>query len=80
MSALEADRILGALACFAPEETARIFEAIAHHSAKDTVHGEMAELVKDADVLQHILYNPARKADRPRSERLERVLRELGLA
>ncbi len=79
LSALEAERILGALACFAPEETARICEAITHHSAKDAVHGEMAELLKDADLLQHYLCNPALEANRPRSERLERVFRELSL-
>jgi uncharacterized protein len=59
LSAQEAKRILAELGCFTQDEIAIVCEAISRHSAKDKVDGEMAELLKDADVFQHCLYNPA---------------------
>ena len=59
LSAGEAERILGELGCFIQDEIAVVCEAISRHSAKDKVDGEMAEMLKDADVFQHYLYNPA---------------------
>jgi uncharacterized protein len=59
LSAREAERILTELGCFTQGEIAAVCEAISRHSAKDEVDGEMAELLKDADVFQHYLYNPA---------------------
>lgn len=52
-----ARQILSRLGCFAESEIVTICEAIAHHSFKDAVHGAYDELLKDADVLQHHLYN-----------------------
>jgi uncharacterized protein len=77
LSAREAERILGEMGSFRPDEIAAICGAIARHSAKADRDGDMAELLKDADVLQHHLYNPALgKAHR---ERLARIFAELGL-
>jgi uncharacterized protein len=59
LSAGEAERILSELGCFTQDEIAVVCKAISCHSAKDRVDGEMAELLKDADVFQHCLYNPA---------------------
>jgi uncharacterized protein len=64
LSAGEAERILAKLGCFTQDEITVVCEAISHHSAKDRVDGEMSELLKDADVFQHYLYNPALIEDR----------------
>ena len=60
-------------------EINEVCTAIARHSAKDVKDGALAELIKDADVLQHYLYNPslARRQDPHRAQRLENVLKEL---
>jgi len=79
LSALEAGRILRDTGCFAVGEIAVVCDAIEHHSAKDRIDGEMAELLKDADVFQHYLYNPALGAVQPENPRLRKVCAELGL-
>jgi uncharacterized protein len=56
-SAVLAQQILTDLDCFAEGEIATICGAIAHHRIKDQVHDAYDELLKDADVLQHTLYN-----------------------
>ncbi len=58
-SAKRARQVLASLDAFASEEIECIVSAISHHSDKDAVHGPYDELLKDADVLQHDLYNPA---------------------
>ncbi len=80
LSALEADRILAGLGCFTPAEREEVCRAIARHGAKERVDGKLDELLKDADMLQHYLYNPALKPDFLQSDRLQRVWRELSLA
>lgn len=79
LSALEARRLLGALGLFAPHETDAICQAILHHRAKGEVHAPMDELLKDADVLQHDLYNPGLKPHAGEERRLAAVRAELGL-
>jgi uncharacterized protein len=74
----EARRILDA-AGFAPAEIKAICTAIERHSDKETIHGELDELLKDADVLQHYLYNPALKAILREDVRGVKILDELGL-
>jgi uncharacterized protein len=78
-SAREAEKILAGLDCFSPEEIASICGAIARHSAKAERDGEMTELLKDADVLQHYLYNPALGPQAHDGKRLARILYELGM-
>ena len=58
-SALEAEEILRRAGGFSREEIDAVCLAISTHSAKDQRDGELAELLKDADVIQHYLYNPA---------------------
>ena len=75
LSGVEAETILNEVGGFAPEEIALICDVISRHSAKGEVGGAMAELLKDADVLQHFLYNPS-STPIPGS-RLEKVLGEI---
>lgn len=76
LSAREADRILGELGGFADEERRIIGSAITHHSDKDALHDPMDELLKDADVLQHYLYNTSLPVAPSRRRRLSAVLSE----
>ena len=76
-SAVQAERILTEIGCFTPAEIELVRDAIAMHAAKDAVDGDMAECLKDADVLQHHLCNPGLKSNFP--ERLKSVLAELDL-
>ena len=43
---------------FTQEEIVAVCNAIAHHSDKDIEHAPLDEVLKDADVLSHSLYNP----------------------
>ena len=91
LGAAEAEKILSALGSFTADEIRTICGAIARHSNKESVDGETAELLKDADVLQHYLYNPLEYEasltkyepknglKSMRLQRLENVLRELGV-
>jgi hypothetical protein len=56
-------------------------ELVSHHAAEDLQGGAMAKLIKDADVLQHFLYNPALVGNPALkwSERLDSILVELGV-
>jgi uncharacterized protein len=56
-SADQALRILLEAGSFAAEEMEAICAAIRRHSDKGAVHGPLDELLKDADVWQHYLYN-----------------------
>jgi uncharacterized protein len=79
LSALEAERILGELGRFTAAEIAAICQAISRHRAKGEIDGDVDELLKDADVLQHYLYNPGFTAPPKEKPRLESVLTELGV-
>lgn len=91
LGAPEAERILKATGRFASEEIRIVCGAISRHNDKDACDGEMDELLKDADVLQHCLHNPALMIKlcglrreyppetAPRARRMKRVFDELGL-
>lgn len=51
---------------------------VLHHGDKGQVHGDL-ELLKDADVLQHYLYNTSLERDGRVLARLVKVLDELGV-
>ena len=72
-SAIEAERLLAAQGDFTPAEIAAVAHAIALHSDKSPGGGPLAELLKDADVLQHYLYNPALPSHAHHQARLERL-------
>ena len=57
--ALEAEKILQMVGGYTQKEIDKVCQAISKHSAKDEEDEELAELLKDADVIQHYLYNPA---------------------
>jgi uncharacterized protein len=73
------------LGSFSEAEIEQVCTAAAAHTDKQRVEDSaMAELLKDADVLQHYLYNPQifmdRFSDRAANmNRLARVLAELGI-
>lgn len=79
LGALEAERILRDSGSFTPDEIAVVCEAIFHHRDKETYHDKMSELLKDADVLQHYLYNPAQRVEPDEQQRLLCILDELGI-
>ena len=81
-SSLEARHILNATNEFTQAEITEICEAIAQHSTKGERDGLLSELIKDADVAQHFLYNPILVGSPAPSweQRLNKVLSELGLA
>ena len=56
-----------------------ICAAIARHRIKDQVHGAYDELLKDADVLQHTLYNTQLPPIGKERARLSALWRELGI-
>lgn len=81
-SAIEAETILRNAKSFTHTEIRNICDAIAHHRRKQT-HDDsrLSELLKDADVLQHYLYNPT-LPDNPAlkwPQRLQNTLDELGI-
>ena len=76
-SALLAARLLGEMEAYSEAEVAAVSEAITLHSAKGQTDGPLAELLKDADVLQHYLYNPVLRDDPARTPRLQSLLAEL---
>ena len=80
-SALEAKEILRRVGGYAPKEIEEICKAISKHSAKDEEDGELSELIKDADVLQHHLYNPGlpKKPESYWRQRLNKTLAELAI-
>lgn len=79
LSALEAERILRESDEYTCEEISVIRSAIRSHSAKDRVDDEWCELLKDADVLQHHLYNPLLPVHEKHSERLKSLFSELNM-
>lgn len=74
-----AREILNGLGDFEAEEIDRICDAVYHHSSKRVRHSTFAEVLKDADVMQHCLYDPTMPAVRNDWERYERLKRELEL-
>jgi len=75
----EAEKILRAMGLYSDEEILIITEAISTHSKKRIIHeSPYAELLKDADVLDHCLYNPDYPVIEKEQTRYENLLIELG--
>lgn len=68
-----AREILEGLKIFSEEETASICTAIYRHSDKEIIQNGLDEILKDADVLQHVLYNPLFEVKETERERYERL-------
>jgi uncharacterized protein len=77
-SAARAEELLRGIQDFTPAEREAICRAIAVHSAKAQIDGTVAELLKDADVLQWYFVSPGTPEIHERTPRLQSVLRELG--
>lgn len=66
--------ILKPLKLFTEPEENMICSAIYHHSDKSERHGSLDEILKDADVMQHVLYNPlfdVKESEQPRFDDLK---------
>jgi len=77
--ALLARSILNEMNITDDKETDIICTAIHNHSSKAKVHGEYDELLKDADVLQHCLYNTQIPPSMKDEERFRKLLAEFSL-
>lgn len=69
--------ILDSMDIFDEEEKRLICTAIYNHSDKTDVHGDLDEILKDADVLQHVLYNPLKAIRQHERIRYESLREEL---
>ena len=63
---------------FSEAETEKICAAIHFHSDKKHTHGPLEEILKDADVMQHCLFDPGHVAKKEQ-ERFENLRKEFGL-
>ena len=77
--AVLAKEILISLNITNEEETNLICDAIYSHSDKDILHSNFTEILIDADVMQHCLYNPAFEIAPHERARFERLKSEFGL-
>ena len=78
--AVMAREILESLQITDDDETEMICTAIYTHSDKGSVHSGFDEVLKDADVFQHCLYNPAVEIQAPeRKKRFEALKLEFGI-
>ena len=77
--AVLAKEIMQETGLFSEEEMNMIFQAIYHHSDKDTVDSPFDEVLKDADVLQHCLIMPLVEAAPHEAERYSHLKKELGI-
>lgn len=75
-----ARQLLLELGAFATEEIDTIATAISRHSRKEKVHEPYDEVLKDADVLHHRLYNTRLPAKADEDERYRKVMLEMGTA
>lgn len=73
-----ARKILDSMNIFADDEIDAVCGAIYNHSSKDTEHSPFDEVLIDADVLQHCLYDPTHVAPHERA-RFEKLKIEFGI-
>lgn len=78
-SSVEAERILEMTHAFSRQEIDMVCTAISRHSSKAQIDGEMDEILKDADELQHWLRNPLENYFFEKA-RIPRLIEELGLS
>jgi predicted hydrolase (HD superfamily) len=78
--AILAGEILTLLRITNDEETKMICDAIYTHSEKGAVHSDFNEILIDADVFQHCLYNPMFEIMAHEKNRYERLKLEFGIA
>jgi len=74
-----AREILTSLQSFAGDEIDMICTAIHNHSSKGSKHSSFDEVLIDADVLQHCLYNPLFDVAEHEKQRYENLILEFDL-
>lgn len=74
-----AREILQSSGLFEAEEIDMVCTAVYYHSSKREIHDAFSEMLKDADVMQHCLYDPTVPAVRNDWVRYEKLKKEFGL-
>lgn len=74
----QAKGLLEALQLYSNEEIGIITAAISRHSDKHLIHGPMDEVLKDADVMAHCLYDAAAPVKEKERQRYQNIRAELG--
>ena len=77
--ARQAEAILQSLGAYSEDEINIITTAISHHGDKNAIHGPYDEVLKDADVMDHCLYNADFPIAEWEADRYERILVEFGI-
>ena len=77
--AVLARKILTSLSLTNDDETKLICDAIYAHSEKEGVHSDFNEVLIDADVFQHCLYNPIFEIMTHEKSRYEKLKLEFGI-
>ena len=70
--------ILQETGLFTDKEIEKICSAIRCHSDKKMTHGPLEEILKDADVMQHCMYDPG-YVSKKEKDRYKKLLKELGI-
>jgi len=78
--AILAKQILISLSITNEDETKLICDAIYNHSEKEVLHSDFSEVLIDADVLQHCLYNPMFEIRSYEKNRYEKLKLEFGIS
>lgn len=76
--AIQAEEILRRSRMYTEDEISVITAAISRHGKKRSVHEPYDEVLKDADVLQHCLYNTDYPVIEKEADRYKNLLIELG--
>ena len=79
LGSIEARKILNEVNCFSEEEIDIICSSISKHSNKQYIDSDYDEILKDADVLQHYLYNTKSDINENEKDRLDILFKELRL-
>ena len=74
-----AQAILEETGSFAKDEIRQIVGAIEHHSEKASQHSPFDEILKDADVLEHVFSQPTEPISEKERKRCEQLRKELNL-
>ena len=71
--------IMNSLSIFTETEINQVCTAIYRHSDKSIVHEQFDEILKDADVMQHVLYNPLFEIKNSEQKRFDSLKEEFHL-
>jgi len=77
--AILAKEVLEKLKITADDETDKICSAIRSHSSKNSVQSAFAEVLIDADVMQHCLFNVTIPVSEREKNRFEKLVKEFSL-